>query len=67
MAAIREAGVQGGGNIKCVLAIEVIGIEEQRVNDSRSPSWLLSPPPPPSVIGLRDARARSFQELFRAR
>lgn len=46
MAAIRDAAVQEGGNIKCVLGIEVIGVEEQRVNDSRSPSWSLSPPPP---------------------
>lgn len=56
-----EAAVREGGNIKCVLAIEVIGIEERRVNQSGGPSWSL---PPPAVISLHIAPARSFQELF---
>lgn len=47
--------MQEGGNIKCVLAIEVIGIEERQVNRSGGPSWSLSSPL--AVISLHIARS----------
>lgn len=61
----KSEAAEEGGNIKCVLAIEVIGVEERRVNHSGGPSWSLSTPPPPlssTFTSLMLALSRSYSE-----